>query len=298
MHQRSLQSETENIRSKTNSFLASCENEVKIASMPQPQLSLRQQQILALARKVGSVEVDNLALAFDVSPQTIRRDLNELSSARQLTRLHGGAIIASGVENLGYEARRNLAAIEKQLIGKHTAAQIPDNSSLFINIGTTTEEVARALVHHQGLRVITNNIHVATILAPCAKIDVIILGGEVRRADGGIVGEAAVDTIRQFKVDHAVMGISAIDDEGALLDFDHREVRAAQAMIENARRVILVADATKFTRAAPVRLGQLTDVDLFVTDQPLPADLQQKCDHAGLRIDIVGSMLANGAQPS
>ena len=102
---------------------------------------------------------------------------------------------------------------------------------------------------------------------PCPKIDVIVAGGMVRRTDGGIVGEAAVDFIRQFKVDYAVIGVSAIDDDGALLDFDYREVRAAQAIIDNARNVILVADAMKFTRSAPVRIGHLSQIDVFVTDR-------------------------------
>ena len=115
-----------------------------------------------------------LALRFDVTPQTIRKDLNELCEGRLLARTHGGAAVASGVENVAYEARRQLAAREKVVIGHRAADLIPNNCSLFINIGTTTEEVARALVHHEGLLVITNNIHVATTLAPCPKIDVIV----------------------------------------------------------------------------------------------------------------------------
>ena len=140
----------------------------------------------------------------------------------------------------------------------HRAASlIPNNCSLFINIGTTTEEVARALVHHEGLLVITNNIHVATILMPRQGIDVILAGGMLRKSDGGIVGEAAVEFITQFKVDHAMIGASAIDDDGAMLDFDYREVRVAKAIMQNARNVMLVADAMKFTRTAPVRIGHL-----------------------------------------
>lgn len=170
------------------------------------ELSPRQQQILAIARKSGTVGVDELLLHFEVTPQTIRKDLNELCDNRHLTRTHGGAMLSSGVENVAYESRRALALSEKQLIGRLAASFIPNNSSLFINIGTTTEEVARALTRHEGLLVVTNNIHVATILSPVPKIEVIVVGGMVRKADGGIVGEAAVDTINQFKLDHAVMG--------------------------------------------------------------------------------------------
>ncbi len=249
----------------------------------------RQHQILAIARQFGTVQVDELALRFDVTPQTIRKDLNDLCEGRLLTRTHGGAMLTSGVENMAYEARRNLATAEKIVIGRRAAELIPNNCSLFINIGTTTEEVARALMNHEGLLVITNNIHVAMILMPNPKIDVIIAGGSLRRSDGGIVGESATDFISQFKVDHAVIGASAIDSDGALLDFDYREVRVSKAILNNARNVILVADAMKFTRSAPVRIGHLTNVDVFVTDQPLPEEVGKLCQHGGVAIEIAYS---------
>ena len=254
------------------------------------ELSPRQQQILTIARKVGSVGVDELSSHFEVTPQTIRKDLNELCDARLLTRTHGGAMLSSGVENVAYESRRALALAEKQQIGRFAASLIPNNSSLFINIGTTTEEVARALTHHEGLLVITNNIQVASILSPVAKIEVIVVGGIVRKSDGGIVGETAIDAIRQFKVDHAVMGVSAIDEEGALLDFDYREVRAAQAIISNSRSVILVADNMKFTRSAPVRIGHVSDVDIFVTDAAPPEAVSEICRNSGVRLEITGAV--------
>lgn len=258
-------------------------------------LSPRQQQILILARQTGMVGVDELAGRFDVTPQTIRKDLNELCDSRLLSRTHGGAMLASGVENMAYEARRQIAAAEKGLIGRRAAQLIPNNSSLFINIGTTTEEVARGLRHHEGLLVITNNIHVAQTLLPAPKIEVIIVGGTVRASDGGIVGESTVDTIRQFKVDTAVMGVSAIDEDGALLDFDVREVRAAKAIMENSRRVILVADATKFTRSAPVRIGHLSQVSAFVTDRTPPEQIIDICRHNGVTLDVVNTAMSEAS---
>ncbi|MBL8788977.1 MAG: DeoR/GlpR transcriptional regulator [Rhizobiales bacterium] len=255
-------------------------------------LSPRQQQILSLARQSGTVTVDDLAGRFEVTPQTIRKDLNELCDGRLLSRIHGGAMLASGVENMAYEARRQIAAAEKDLIGRRAAALIPNNSSLFINIGTTTEEVARALVHHEGLLVITNNIHVAQTLLPSPRIEVIIVGGSIRSSDGGIVGESTVDTIRQFRVDHAVMGVSAIDEDGSLLDFDVREVRAAQAIMANSRKVILVADATKFTRSAPVRIGHISQVGTFVTDASPPPAIADICRENGVAIELVSTAIS------
>jgi DeoR family transcriptional regulator, glycerol-3-phosphate regulon repressor len=237
----------------------------------------RQQEILDLARANGRVLVDELAGRFEVTPQTVRKDLNELCERRLLTRVHGGAIVASGVNNLAYEARRFVARSEKEAIGTAAARRIPNRASLFINIGTTTEEVAKALMDHEDLLVITNNLNVATLLYSNPKIEVIIAGGPVRRADGAVVGEAAVKFIQQFKVDFAVIGVSAIDEEGALLDFDYREVRVSRAIVENARQVILVSDRMKFERTAPVRIGHLAEIDLFVTDALPNQNIAELC---------------------
>src|SRR5262249_34105473 len=152
---------------------------------------------------------------------------------------------------------------EKRRIARLCAAHIPDNSSLFINIGTTNEEVARALRRHSGLRVITNNLQVATILSENPSSEVIVAGGLVRNVDRAIIGEAAVDFVNQFKVDFGIIGISGIDHDGALLDFDFREVRVSQAIIANSRQTFLVADHTKFERNPLVRLGSLSDLDGF-----------------------------------
>jgi DeoR family transcriptional regulator, glycerol-3-phosphate regulon repressor len=229
-------------------------------------LSERQAEILEIAKVEGRVLVEDLAQRFSVTPQTIRKDLNDLCEGRALSRIHGGAIFPGGTENVKYEARRSIAAVEKQAIGRAAAGLIPNNASLFINIGTTTEAVGEALTDHHELMVITNNINVANRLRLFPSIEVVIAGGVVRGSDGGIVGEAAVDFIRQFKVDYAVIGASAIDADGALLDFDLREVKVAQAIIANARHVILVADSTKFERNAPVRIGHMSQVHTFITD--------------------------------
>jgi DeoR family glycerol-3-phosphate regulon repressor len=220
-----------------------------------------------LAKDQGKVLVDELAVHFEVTPQTIRKDLNDLCEQRMLRRIHGGALFPSGIENVEYEARRKIAAAEKEAIGRAAARLIPDGASLFINIGTTTEEVSKALLDHDGLMVITNNINVANRMRVYPQIEVVIAGGVVRGSDGGVVGEAAVDFIKQFKVDYAVIGASAIDPDGALLDFDFREVKVAQAIIANARHVILVCDATKYERTAPVRIAHLSQVNTFITDR-------------------------------
>lgn len=247
----------------------------------------RQLGILELASQQGRVLVDELAERFMVTPQTIRRDLNELCESHKLTRVHGGAVLSSGVENLGYEARRGMATEEKRRIGRLCAQYVPQNCSLFINIGTTTEAVAQALHGHRGLLVITNNLNVVNILRTAPEIDVIIAGGLVRRSDGGVVGEATAEFIRKFKVDYAIIGASALDEEGTLLDFDYREVHVAHAIIANARSSFLVADHQKFQRSAPVRIGDVRQISAFFTDRLPPSRFTQRCAEVGTAVHVV-----------
>jgi DeoR family glycerol-3-phosphate regulon repressor len=252
----------------------------------------RQRQILELVRQRGFVSIDELAGHFAVTPQTVRRDINDLCAQDLLRRYHGGAGLPSSVENLAYQARQILQHAEKRRIAALVARHIPDEASLFINIGTTTEEVARALLHHRRLKVITNNLNVARILAENGSFEIIIAGGVVRNRDGGIIGEATMDFMRQFRTDFGIIGISGIDADGALLDFDYHEVRVAREIIANSRQVFLVTDGTKFGRNAVVRLGSITEVTALFTDREPPSSIRTVMDQNGVRLYVADDVEA------
>lgn len=249
-------------------------------------MNIRQGEILALLRREGRVEVEALAARFGVAVQTIRRDLAEMAEAGQAERVHGGAMLRAGVTNIAYEARRQMAAAAKEAIGRACAADIPDGASLILNLGTTTEAVARALLRHQGITVVTNNMNVATILAANPGAEVIVVGGALRRSDGGLVGDLAVEGFARFKVDIAVIGTSAIDAEGDLLDFDLAEVRVSQMILRRSREVWAVADQGKLHRRAPVRIGDLGEIARLYTDAPLPEALRARCAAWGTRVVV------------
>jgi DeoR family glycerol-3-phosphate regulon repressor len=191
--------------------------------------------------------------------------------------VHGGAVPRAGTVNLGYESRRRLNAEAKAAIGAACAAAIPDNSSLILNLGTTTEAVAQALIHHSNITVVTNNINVANILLANPGCEIMVAGGALRRSDGGLVGELTTQFFEQFKVDYAVIGTSALDQEGDLLDFDLAEVRVSRAILRQARQAFVVSDHSKIGRPAPARIASLSEVDRLFTDAPLPADLARRC---------------------
>jgi DeoR family glycerol-3-phosphate regulon repressor len=233
-------------------------------------LNRRQAMIVQKAQVDGFVSIDGLAESLDVTPQTIRRDINMLCEQGVLRRYHGGASLPTSARNIDYSSRRALMCDEKERIGQLVARYIPDGASLFLNIGTTTEAVAKALLNHRGLRIITNNINVAVLLSQGQDFEITIAGGRLRRQDLAVVGEATVDFINQFKVDFGIIGISGIDLDGTLLDFDYREVKVAQAIVANARQVFLAADHTKFGRPAMVKLGHVSLLDALFVDRAPP----------------------------
>jgi DeoR family transcriptional regulator, glycerol-3-phosphate regulon repressor len=247
----------------------------------------RHQRIIELVSKNGYASIEEMSRKFDVTPQTIRRDINRLSELDQLKRFHGGVGLSSSVKNITYQARKALYSEEKAVIAELAVESIPDNASLFINIGTTTEEVARALSRRRkGLKVITNNLNVASILGVNEDFEVIIAGGMVRSRDFGITGEATVEFISQFKVDFGIIGVSGIDADGSLLDFDYHEVRVAKTIIANSRKTYLMTDRSKFGRSALVRLGTLSDIDAVFTDCPPPDEFHTAITEAGVDLFI------------
>lgn len=230
----------------------------------------RHDVIIELVKRQGYVSTEELVEYFAVSPQTIRRDLNELAEQNRIQRHHGGAALPSSAENTAWHDRKMMYSAEKARIAQKVAAQIPDGSTLFIDIGTTPEAVAHALLNHNQLQVVTNNLNVAILLMAKPDFRVIIAGGDVRSRDGGIIGEATMDFISQFRLDYGILGISGVDMDGALLEFDYHEVRTKRAIIESSRNVILVTDHSKFGRSAMVNLGSIDMLDSLYTDKKPP----------------------------
>jgi DeoR family glycerol-3-phosphate regulon repressor len=248
----------------------------------------RQSELLDAVRAHGVATVESLAERFGVTLQTVRRDVKLLAEAGLLARFHGGVRLPSSTtENIAYRQREALNADAKQRIARAVAARVPNGCSILINLGTTTEAVARGLLHHKGLRVITTNLNVAAILADNVDCEVIVAGGVVRHRDRGIVGEAAVDFIRQFRVDIGLIGISGIEADGSLRDFDYREVKVSRAIIEQSREVWLAADHSKFNRPAMVELARIDQLDMLFTDQPPPPPFPALLAEAGVQLECV-----------
>ena len=235
----------------------------------------RHEQILDIVKIQGFVLTDDLAQQMEVSPQTIRRDLNHLAKEGRILRHHGGASLISSTENVNYNQRKVMYLKEKQQIASRVASHIPDGSSIFLDIGTTSEAIAQALINHRELRIVTNNLNVAATLISRPDFQVVIAGGEVRNRDAGIIGEQTCDFISQFRLDFGIVTCSGIDDDGSLLDFDYHEARIAKAIIAHSRSVYLPSDHSKFGRNAMVDLAKINQFDIVFSDQPAPEPIQR-----------------------
>lgn len=232
----------------------------------------RQDKLIQLVNDKGYYSVEELAEMLDVSTQTIRRDIKKLSNERLVIRHHGGASSPATKNNLDYEVRKVSDTEQKHAIGKAIADLIPDNSTVFITIGTTAEVVASHLASKNNLQVITNSLRVANVLHTNKSIDVLIPSGKVKAFNGGIVGTEAMDFISNFRFDYLVTSAASIDVDGTLLEYDLNETMITQTVMKSARHVMVAMDSSKFIPKGSITLANIKDVSYFFTDkQPSPS---------------------------
>ncbi|OKL45816.1 DeoR/GlpR family DNA-binding transcription regulator [Pseudovibrio exalbescens] len=249
--------------------------------------NLRHEKLIKEVNDKGYVSVEELAELLDVSAQTIRRDIKKLSEQKLVVRHHGGAGRSSSVVNLDYAVRQVSETEEKEAIGAAIAEHIPDNSSVFISIGTTTEIIAKHLLKKQGLRVITNSLRVANVLYQKNDFNVMVPGGKLRSTNGGIVGSTALEFVNHFRVDYLITSCGSIDTDGTLLDYDFNEVVVVQSMMKTARNVFIAADSTKFSTTAAVEVGHIKNATALFTDATPPADINMQLTQHGVKLVIV-----------
>lgn len=234
----------------------------------------------------GYATIEELAAQFDVTPQTVRKDINTLAKSGKVQRFHGGAGLPVGGKRVAGDARTHDRLDVKRRIAALLARHIPDGASVCIDSGTTTEETARALLERKRLRVITNSLNVASICAGNISFEISVASGVVRHCDGGIFGMGAERFIRDFRVDYGILGISGIDEAGNLLEQDFPQVAVAQALIECSRLVFLVADASKFGRPAMARVAHLSDMQAVFTNEPLDEGWAQLVRNSGATLHM------------
>lgn len=248
------------------------------------QLTQRQQEILRLLRdQGGTISSKLLTSHFDVSVQTIRKDLNELSDLGLVKRVHGGITLPVQSRNLSFQNRQIINHEAKEMIARTLVKDIPEGASIFLGIGTTLQKIAEALIDHPGLTVVTNNINAALILCHNENIVTYLAGGMVRSSDQDTMGEETTTFLRKFQVNYGIFGIGGLGENGVLLDFSPEESHISRLILESCEKRILVADKQKYMRSAPVRTGMLSEIDRFYTDQ-MPDGLRPLCEKHDVQI--------------
>ncbi len=247
-------------------------------------LNDRQQRILELVRATGYASIESLAEAFAVSAQTVRRDMTRLDDLGLLQRFHGGAGLPEDSVRLSYRQKLGIAVAAKTRIGAAAAALVPDGASIYLDVGTTAEAVAEALLPRRLTAVYTNSMGAAAILARAQGMETYVTGGQVRGADGSLVGAGATAMLAGIAVDVAVIGCSGFATDGGATDFDPQKVAVKQAALKHARLALLVADAGKFARHAVVRIAPPGRFARLVTDSAPPDALAQALAAAGTEI--------------
>lgn len=247
-------------------------------------LSERQAQIAEMVRQQDFIRVEDLARHFQVTPQTIRRDLNLLCERGIARRLHGGVQRMNIPGNVAYAWRQTLNIEAKTAIAREVARHVPNGVSLAFSIGTTPEIVSKALLDHQLLRIFTNNLNIAMLACTNPTFEVTVAGGRLRNEDRDVVGAGMEALFGAYKVDIGIYGVAGVDEDGTLLDFYEEEVRARQMIRQNSRSAYLVLDHTKVGRAAHVRGGRIDEATTIFCDRTPPAAIVSMVEQSGARL--------------
>lgn len=248
-------------------------------------LTKRHGAILTLLKAQGALSVAALSQALNVSTETIRRDIRVLVEAGAAVRVHGAVGLPDQLGEAPFDRRMRENAGAKRAIARTLAEHIADGDSLMLDTGTTTSFLARELLGHRRLTVVTNSSDIARTLATVNGNRVFMAGGELRGDSGASLGASALDFIRPFAVQHAIISAGAVDASG-IMDFDLTEAEFARAVLGCGERRVVVTDASKFGRRGFIRVAGFDLLDEIVTDAPPPADVLSALASAGVRLTL------------
>lgn len=249
----------------------------------------RQQEILRLAREGGRVDVLSLAEQFQVTAETVRRDLKALDRAGLVRRVHGGAIPAGRLDFEPDLAERDaVAADEKQRIARAALAELPggegNSGSVILDAGTTAVRLAAEIPLEAELTVVTHGLPVAARLADHPGLTLHLVGGRIRHRTRAAVDDWALRAYREINADVLFLATNGFSLDGGLTTPDLAEAAVKRALVRAARRVVLLADSAKFGQQHFARFGELADVDLLITDTGLSPDDALAIERAGTEV--------------
>jgi DeoR/GlpR family transcriptional regulator of sugar metabolism len=258
----------------------------------------RQARIVQQLQEGEFVEISALSSSLGASPSTIRRDLRELESRGVVRRARGGALAgpASGHTDIPYKVKRIEHTPAKEAIGRFAASLVEDSEAVLLDSGSTTFQVARALLRRHDISVVTNDLNVAMCLAESPRIQLVVTGGILLESVYTLVGPKTVAELRELHLDRVFLGADAIHHDAGITNVTFVEVEVKRAMIAAAREVVVVADSSKFEHRALAPVCGLDEIDLIVTDDGLDPDLRQLYGNRVACVSLDGSAAAGAEQ--
>ncbi|MCC8933388.1 DeoR/GlpR family DNA-binding transcription regulator [Rhizobium sp. 'Codium 1'] len=247
--------------------------------------SKRQREIMRVLEHEGSVALSLLARKLDVSLETIRRDIKPLADSGSLIKMHGAVGLASTIGEAPFERRMRENSEAKRVIAAAVAATIRDGDSIMLDTGTTTSFLARELIGHRRLTIVTNSSDIARTLATLNDNRVYMAGGELRSDNGAAFGSTAIDFISRFSVTHAIISTGAVNTHG-MMDYDLEEAEFARTVLMRGQRTLVVTDHSKFGRDGLVRVCGFEAISELATDKAPSAEIAQAIADAGARLLI------------
>jgi DeoR/GlpR family transcriptional regulator of sugar metabolism len=248
----------------------------------------RRGQILQIVRREGRVKVNELAALFNTSEVTIRIDLNELHQRGLLLRSHGGAVLPDTVlRESPVQERLKAHSEEKRRIGEMAASLVKDGETIILDSGTTTLEIARKIKTKQGLQIITNGVNIAVELLDARDAQIFIVGGSLGKDSASITGRFTEDMLDQFSADKLFLSGAGCDPDFGISGAHVEETMVNRAMLRISREIILVADASKFTKRSMARIAPFSEIDTIISDTSLRDETQEKLRSMGCNLILV-----------
>lgn len=245
----------------------------------------RRLQIEEIVRNAGSASVEGLAAHFGISTETIRRDLSHLAEAGRIMKVHGGARSSRLLVEPGMDVRAALASQQKRRIGSRLGDALEPGTTLFIDTGSTTLASAETLARIAGLTIITNSCRLAEALIRAGSgASIHLLGGHYVGENAQTVGVSALNQIREFQVDHCILTVAAIAPEIGAMDASHDEAQIARGMLDNAQRLIVLADSSKLDRRAAFTICPTDRISLLITDDDILPGTRAEFEEHGVEV--------------
>ncbi|MBX9457191.1 MAG: DeoR/GlpR family DNA-binding transcription regulator [Rhizobium sp.] len=252
--------------------------------------SKRHRAILNLLQQDGTVTIADLARRLDVSLETVRRDIKPLASEGAILKMHGAISLPSVIGEAPFERRMRENSDAKRAIAAAMATTVRDGDSIMLDTGTTTSFLARELLGHRRLTVITNSSDIARTLSTVNDNRVYMAGGELRSDNGAAFGVTAIEFVSRFSVSHSVISTGAIDALGGIMDFDLEEAEFARMVLSCGRRTVAITDHSKFGRQGLVKVCDFSAIGEIITDQSPPPHILRALEAASVRLTLAGTI--------